>query len=70
MAVGGGLDIAIAEHVALRPIQFDYFMTRYEWKALGINNQSNFNSSVATFSRASVSCSAALSLVFCAAALA
>jgi hypothetical protein len=42
MAFGGGLDIAIADHVALRPIQFDYFMTRYEWKPLGINNQSNF----------------------------
>lgn len=42
MVIGGGLDFAISKHVALRPAQFDYFMTRYEWKQLGINNQSNF----------------------------
>ena len=42
MAFGGGLDVGIAKHVALRPVQFDYLMTRYEWKSLGINNQSNF----------------------------
>ena len=42
MAFGGGLDFGIAKHVAVRPVQFDYFMTRYEWKSLGINNQSNF----------------------------
>jgi len=42
MAIGGGLDIGISRHVGLRPAQFDYFLTRYEWKALGINNQSNF----------------------------
>jgi hypothetical protein len=42
MAFGGGLDFAVAKHVAVRPVQFDYFMTRYEWKSLGINNQSNF----------------------------
>jgi hypothetical protein len=42
MAFGGGFDIAITDHVAIRPIQFDYFLTRYEWKPIGINNQSNF----------------------------
>jgi len=42
MVFGGGLDFAIAKHVAVRPVQFDYFLTRYEWKSLGINNQSNF----------------------------
>lgn len=42
MAFGGGLDIPFSKHMAIRAVQFDYFMTRYEWKALGINNQSNF----------------------------
>lgn len=42
MAVGGGFDFAITKHMALRPVQLDYFLTRYEWKPLGINNQSNF----------------------------
>lgn len=42
MAFGGGFDFAVRKHIAVRPIQFDYFMTRYEWKSLGINNQSNF----------------------------
>lgn len=42
MAFGGGFDFPVARHVAIRPAQLDYFMTRYEWKALGINNQSNF----------------------------
>ena len=42
MAFGGGFDFAISKHVGVRAAQFDYFMTRYEWKPLGINNQSNF----------------------------
>ncbi len=42
MVVGGGLDIPISRRIAIRPLQFDYFLTRYEWKTLGINNQSNF----------------------------
>jgi hypothetical protein len=42
MAIGGGLDIQVAKHLALRPAQLDYFLTRYEWKQIGINNQSNF----------------------------
>jgi hypothetical protein len=42
MAIGGGLDFKISNHVGLRAAQFDYFLTRYEWKPLGINNQSNF----------------------------
>jgi hypothetical protein len=28
--------------MAIRPLQCDYFLTRYEWKPLGISNQSNF----------------------------
>lgn len=42
MALGGGFDIAITDHVAVRPIQLDYFLTRYQWNPIGINNQSNF----------------------------
>jgi len=42
MAFGGGIDLRVAKHFAVRPAQLDYFLTRYEWKALGINNQSNF----------------------------
>lgn len=42
MAFGGGIDLPITEHIGLRVAQLDYFMTRYEWKPLGINNQSNF----------------------------
>ena len=42
MAIGGGLDFPVADYVALRPAQLDYFLTRYEWKQIGINNQSNF----------------------------
>ena len=42
MAIGGGIDIQISNHLALRPAQLDYFLTRYEWKQIGINNQSNF----------------------------
>jgi hypothetical protein len=42
MAFGGGIDVKVAKHIAVRPIQFDYLMTRYEWKPIGINNQSNF----------------------------
>jgi hypothetical protein len=42
MVFGGGFDIAITDHFAVRPVQVDYFLTRYEWKPIGINNQSNF----------------------------
>jgi hypothetical protein len=42
MAIGGGFDIKALPHVLIRPGQFDYFLTRYEWPTLGINNQSNF----------------------------
>jgi hypothetical protein len=42
MAFGGGIDFKIAKNIALRPAQVDYFLTRYEWKQIGINNQSNF----------------------------
>ncbi|HEY1897172.1 MAG TPA: hypothetical protein VGG62_12900 [Terracidiphilus sp.] len=42
MVFGGGVDIPISKRMAIRPLQCDYFLTRYEWKSLGINNQSNF----------------------------
>jgi hypothetical protein len=42
MAIGGGLDFQVADYLALRPVQLAYFLTRYEWKQIGINNQSNF----------------------------
>jgi len=42
MAFGGGIDLALSRRVGFRPAQVDYFLTRYEWKPLGINNQSNF----------------------------
>jgi hypothetical protein len=35
-------DVKIGGHTALRPAQFDYLLTRYEWKPIGINDQSNF----------------------------
>jgi opacity protein-like surface antigen len=36
MAVGGGLDIKMTKHMLLRPIQLDYYLTRYE--AVNVNN--------------------------------
>ena len=42
MAFGGGIDFRMSKHVGLRAAQIDYFLTRYEWKPIGINNQSNF----------------------------
>jgi hypothetical protein len=36
-ALGGGVDFQIASHLRLRPAQLDYFLTRYEWKRIGIN---------------------------------
>jgi hypothetical protein len=30
MAVGGGIDIRLSKHVLLRPVQIDYYLTRFE----------------------------------------
>ena len=30
MAIGGGLDIKMGKHLMIRPIQLDYYLTRYE----------------------------------------
>ncbi len=41
--IGGGIDIPVNEHIAIRPVQFDYLLTRFgnDFSA-GNNNQSNF----------------------------
>lgn len=47
MAIGGGLDAKLGRHVALRPIQLDYFLTRFQplfFAGLGeINRDRNQN---------------------------
>lgn len=41
--IGGGIDIPLGSHVALRPAQFDYLLTRFGGALThGNNNQSNF----------------------------
>jgi len=53
LAVGGGLDVKVSEHVAIRLAQLDYFMTRFSGREIisggsgtigsqQISNQSNF----------------------------
>lgn len=41
MAIGGGLDAKLGRHVALRPIQLDYFLTRFQ--PLFFGNLGEFN---------------------------
>jgi opacity protein-like surface antigen len=41
--IGGGIDIPVSEHIAIRPAQFEYFLTRFGNDfTKGNNNQSNF----------------------------
>lgn len=41
--IGGGIDIPVNEHVAIRPVEFDYLLTRFGNAFTGgNNNQSNF----------------------------
>jgi hypothetical protein len=41
--IGGGIDIPVGEHIAIRPAQFDYLLTRFGNDFThGNNNQSNF----------------------------
>jgi hypothetical protein len=41
--IGGGIDIPLGEHFAIRPAQFDYLLTRFGNDFTGgNNNQSNF----------------------------
>ena len=42
MAVGGGFDLNVSHHVALRPLEIDYVLTRYSNPITFINNQNNF----------------------------
>jgi opacity protein-like surface antigen len=42
MAVGGGLDITVTHHVAIRPGEFDYVLSRYSNPLTSTNNQNNF----------------------------
>jgi hypothetical protein len=42
MAVGGGLDINLSSHVALRPLEIDYVLTRYSNPITNVNNQNSF----------------------------
>ena len=38
MAAGGGIDFAVSKHIAVRPVQAEYFMTKIPD---GLNNQQN-----------------------------
>ncbi|MGB7435166.1 MAG: outer membrane beta-barrel protein [Candidatus Acidiferrum sp.] len=40
--IGGGIDIPVGEHIAIRPVQFEYLLTRFGNSfTAGNNNQSN-----------------------------
>jgi len=42
MEVGGGVDIPVGKHIAIRPAEFDYLLTRFSNPFSGTNNQNNF----------------------------
>jgi hypothetical protein len=42
LAVGGGLDISISQHIAIRPAELDYVLSRYSNPLTSTNNQNNF----------------------------
>jgi hypothetical protein len=42
MEFGGGIDIPVHKHVAIRPAEFDYLLTRFHNPFTGDNNQNNF----------------------------
>ena len=42
MAYGGGLDVSLHKHLAIRPVEIDYVLTRYTNPFTGTNNQNNF----------------------------
>jgi len=41
MAVGGGVDVGLSRHWAVRPVQVDYLLTRFNEGALNRQNQNN-----------------------------
>lgn len=42
LATGGGLDVYVAKHIAIRPVQADYLMTRFTNPLVGQQSQNNF----------------------------
>jgi hypothetical protein len=42
MMAGGGVDIKLSKHMAFRPIEFDYYLTRFSNPELSNNNQNNW----------------------------
>jgi len=42
MDFGGGVDIPVGKHFAIRPAQIDYLLTRFSNPFTGANNQNNF----------------------------
>jgi opacity protein-like surface antigen len=42
MAAGGGVDVSVSHHVAIRLAEFDYVLTRYTNPLTSTNNQNNF----------------------------
>jgi hypothetical protein len=50
--LGGGVDIKVTSHLAIRPIEFDYFLTRFiNNLTSGNNNQNNFRYRVLSWAR-------------------
>jgi len=42
MAAGGGVDVSVSHHVAIRVAEFDYILTRYTNPLTSTNNQNSF----------------------------
>lgn len=42
MEFGGGVDIPVGKHIAIRPAEVDYLLTRFSNPFTGSNNQNNF----------------------------
>jgi opacity protein-like surface antigen len=41
MALGGGLDVGVSQHFAIRPVQLDYLLTRFKEGTGNAQNQNN-----------------------------
>ena len=41
MAVGGGVDYKLFDHLSIRPVQADYLLTRFGVGTLGTQTQNN-----------------------------
>ncbi len=42
LAAGGGVDISITHRISIRPVEFDYVLTRYSNPLTSTNNQNNY----------------------------